>query len=224
MKPTAFERFLPWTGLVAGLLWAAQATVGGSPEDAMGDGTAFILGDASGGTTVAGFLLIAGSLAMTFFAAAVGRALRGPESGATGYSTVAFGGLLVAATGMGGLGAITLALGDAAAAGDTGSASTLLRLSGAAWLPILAGLIAAFVAVGVGGLRSAAVPRWFAVVTVLLAGLGLLGPLAAAVYLALPVWLAGAAIVLGLGSRRRAPSSADAPRSSDDAAQGTAVT
>lgn len=224
MKPTAFERLLPWTGLVAGLLWAAQATVGGSPEDARGDGSVFVLGDASGATSIAGFLLIAASLAMTFFAAALGRALRRPDSGATGYSTVAFGGLLVAAAGMGGLGAATLALGDAAAAGDAASAGTLLRLSGAGWLPILAGLVAAFVAVGVGGLRSAAIPRWFAVVTVLLAALGLLGPLAAAVYLALPVWLAGAAIILGLGSRRRAPSSADATRSSDDAAQGSAVT
>lgn len=210
MKATAFERFLPWTGLVAGALWAAQATVAGSPEDAHADGAAFILGNGSAGTLTAGFLLIAASLAMTLFAAAAGRSLRRPDGGATGYAAVAFGGLLVAAAGVGGLGAVTLALGDAAAAGDAGSAGTLLRLSGAGWLPILAGLVAAFVAIGVGGLRLAAIPRWFAVVTLLLALLGVLGPLAAAVYLALPVWLAVAAIILGLGPRRPAVAEAAA--------------
>ncbi|MFB9446917.1 hypothetical protein Dvina_25690 [Dactylosporangium vinaceum] len=66
--------------------------------------------------------------------------------------------------------------------------------------------MAAFWGLGLGGLRTATLPKWFAVLTVVLAVIGVLGPLAVVVYLLLPLWLVAASVVTARGPAVRAQS------------------
>ena len=63
------------------------------------------------------------------------------------------------------------------------------------------GLATAFVAIGLGGVRNAVLPRWFAVLTIVLGVLGALGdagipPGGLVNYLLLPFWLITASIII----------------------------
>jgi hypothetical protein len=90
---------------------------------------------------------------------------------------------------------VQLALTDAATAQDAAATSTIGQLAVIGWLPALAGFVAAFWSLGFGGLRTAILPKWFAIGTVVLGVAGVLGPLAMGVYLLLPLWLITASAV-----------------------------
>ena len=71
------------------------------------------------------------------------------------------------------------------------------------------GLAAAFLAMGLGGIRTAALPRWFAILTLVLGVLGALGnagipPGGLVTYVLLPFWLIGASIVVARSTKRAA--------------------
>jgi hypothetical protein len=195
MALSTFEKILPWTGAAAGLCWAAEQFAARTPDDPADPAAVTVIAGAAARNYVAGFALLAGSLMLILFAAAARRSLRSGEAGESTYSSVAHGGLLVASGGFGLLAVIQLALTNAARAGDAGATATIGQLAMIGWLPALAGLIAAFWGVGLGGLRTATLPKWFAVATVVLGVLGVLGPLALAVYLLLPLWLIGASVL-----------------------------
>jgi hypothetical protein len=203
MPLSAFEKFLPWTGALAGILWAVHLVTATAPDDPADPGAVRVVADAAARNYVAGFALLAGALMLVFFAAAARRSLRSGEAGESTYSSVAQGGLLVGAVGFGLLGILQLALTNAAKAHDATATATIGQLAMIGWLPALVGLVAAFWALGLGGLRNATLPKWFALVTVVLGVVGVLGPLALAVYLLMPVWFVAASVVLAARSAAR---------------------
>jgi hypothetical protein len=192
------QKFLPWSGVLAGAAWAVQLFAATTPDDPADPRAVTVIGDAVVANYAAGFALLAGVLFLVLFAAATRRGLRSREAGESTYSSVAHGGLLVAAGGFGALGVVQIALTNAARAHDAAATATLGQLALIGWLPALAGLVAAFLGVGLGGWRTAALPKWFAIATVVLAAVGVLGPLAIIVYLLLPLWLATASVLLAV--------------------------
>jgi hypothetical protein len=195
MPLSTFEKLLPWTGGLAGILWAVQMFASTAPDDPADAQTVSAVGDAVARNYAAGFALLAGALMLVLFAAAARRSLRSGEASESTYSSVAHGGLLVAASGFGLLGVVQLALTNAAKAHDAAATVTIGQLALVGWLPALAGLVAAFWGLGLGGLRHATLPKWFAIATIVLGVAGVLGPLAMAVYLLLPLWLIAASAV-----------------------------
>jgi hypothetical protein len=192
MAPSTFEKILPLSGALTGLLWAVQLIAAKTPDDPADPQAVKIVGDAITRNYVAGFALLAGALMLVFFAAAARKSLRSAEAGESTYSSVAHGGLLLGAAGFALLGILLIALTNAAKAGDAGGTATIGQLAQIGWLPALAGLVAAFWGLGLGGLRNGTLPKWFAFVTIALGIIGVLGPLAIAVYLLLPLWLIAA--------------------------------
>jgi hypothetical protein len=201
MTVSKFERFLPWTGGVAGVLWGVFLILAKTPAHPAAAGAVSTVERAAGHNYVAGFALLVGALMLLFFAAQARKSLRSGEAGESTYSSVAHGGLLMAATGFGLLGIVEIALTNAAKAHDAGATDALGQLAMIGWLPALVGFVAAFWGLGLGGLRTATMPKWFAIVTVVLGVAGVLGPLAFVVYLVLPLWLIAASAV----TARRAP-------------------
>ncbi|MFF5233403.1 hypothetical protein [Dactylosporangium sp. NPDC000521] len=205
MPTSTFEKLLPWSGALAGVAWAIQLVTARTADDPVDPKAVSIVAGAVTRNYVAGFALIAGSLLLVLFAAAARRSLRAGEAGESTYSSVAHGGLLVAAVGFGMLGIVQIALTNAAKAHDAASTAAIGQLALIGWLPALAGLVAAFWGVGLGGLRTATLPKWFAILTVVLAVIGVLGPLAFVIYLLLPLWLIAASVVAARSPAVRSP-------------------
>jgi hypothetical protein len=205
MPLSTFEKYLPWTGALAGILWGVQMLAAKSPDDPADPKAVTIIGGAITRNYVAGFALLLGALMLVFFAAAARKSLRSGEAGESTYSSVTHGGLLVSAVGFAQLGIVQIALTNSAKAADAAATATIGQLALIGWLPALAGLVAAFWSLGLGGLRNATLPKWFAIITVVLGVVGVLGPLAMVVYLLLPLWLIAASAVTASHSTAREP-------------------
>lgn len=205
MPLSTFEKFLPWTGSLAGVLWAVHMFAATAPDDPADPRAVTVIADAVALNFVAGFALLLGALLLLFFAAAARRSLRSGEAAESTYSSVAFGGLLVAAAGFGGLGVMQIAVTNAADAHDAAATATIGQLTLVGWTPALVGLVAAFWGIGLGGLRNGTLPKWFAITTIALGVAGVLGPLAMVVYLLLPLWLIVASIVTASRPATREP-------------------
>jgi uncharacterized membrane protein len=195
MPVSKFDKILPWTGAVAGLLWALWLIVAKTPDHPADAGAVALIEHAAGRNYVAGFALLVGGLMLVFFAAQARKSLRSGEASESTYSSVAHGGLVMAAVGFGLLGIIQIALVNTAKAHDAAATDAIGQLAMIGWLPALVGMVAGFWGLGLGGLRTATLPKWFAIATIVFAVIGVLGPLAFAVYLLLPLWLIAASIV-----------------------------
>jgi hypothetical protein len=195
MTVSKFDKILPWTGGVAGLLWALWLVISKTPDHPANAGAVALVDHAAGRNYVGGFALLFGGLMLLFFAAQARKSLRSGEAGESTYSSVAHGGLVVAAAGLGLLGIVQIALVNAAKAHDAAATDAIGQLVKIGWLPALVGLVAAFWGLGLGGLRTATLPKWFAITTIVFGVVGVLGPLAFAIYLLLPLWLIAASAV-----------------------------
>lgn len=201
MPLSTFERILPWSGALAGVLFALQETVAPFGENVTDANLMSRVADAMGRGYAAGLASLAAALMLYFFAAAVRASLRTGETTESSYSSVAHGGLVGAGAGLAFQGFAQVALTSAAHDGQQAVVATLMYLSFYSWLVILVGLVAAFWGIGLGGLRNATLPKWFAIVTTALGVIGVLGPLAALVQIVLPVWLIAAAVLISLRQR-----------------------
>lgn len=218
MTSSRFERSLPWSGVVAALCW-----VGHDAFERMGDS------DSPGAVSVAVIrqnlavnyasvaCLVVMGIALLFFASSVRGLLRSGEALEATYSSIAFGGWVVVAAALGQMVAWDWALLNGAAAdSDQSAAHTLGYVQYFGWAGMGVGLAAAFIATGLGGLRHAVLPRWFAVVTVVCGVLGALGnagipPGGLVTYVLLPFWLIAAAIIVARRQRQAERSSPDVP-------------
>ena len=99
---------------------------------------------------------------MTFllicFGAAVRATLRSGEPTEASYSTVAFGGAIVAAVSSGATGLMAAAAAHAADQGNAGAAVTINQLYSYDWVPWTAGFAALTLAAGLGGLACLRCP------------------------------------------------------------------
>ncbi len=207
MSLTTFERLLPWSGAVAGLCWIGQAVLlTSSSSDTPGTASTQIIHDHLGLNYAGQGCLVLMGMALLFFATAVRNLLRSGEAREATYSNVAFGGWVVVVAGLSQMVMWNWALINGAAdAGDDAAVHVLGYGSYFAWAGSGIGLATAFVATGWGGIRSSVLPKWFAVLTVVLGVLGALGdagipPGGLVNYLLLPFWLIAASVVVARSS------------------------
>ena len=90
---------------------------------------------------------------------------------------------------------------SAAEDGDEAATHMLSYAQYFGWLGMGIGIAAAFIAIGLGGMRNAVLPKWFAITTTVMGVLSLLGacsipPGGLVNYLLLPFWLIAAAIII----------------------------
>jgi hypothetical protein len=205
MPLSTFEKILPWSGALTGVLFAFQETVAPFGEKVNDPDLSSTIAASAGRGYTAGFASLAAALMLYFFAAAARASQRTGEAAESSYSSVVHGGLVGAGAGLAFQGFAQVALTSAAHDGQTAAVASLMYASFYSWLVILVGLVAAFWGIGLGGLRNATLPKWFAIVTVLLGVIGVLGPLAALVQIVLPLWLIVASVVIARRQRAVTP-------------------
>ena len=212
MPLSTLEKFLPWTGVVAGGAWlGATLLKRTSPEDIAGGATAHVINTHLGVNYGSQACLVIMGIALLFFATAVRNLLRSGEAREATYSSIAYGGLIVAVAGVAQMVMWGWAEVNGAADAHDQAAVHVLDYGGYfTWAGMGIGLAAALVAVGLGGLHNAVLPRWFALVSIVLGVLGALGnagipPGGLVTYLLLPLWLGVAAVVIARRQRIAAP-------------------
>jgi hypothetical protein len=211
MPLTTSERLLPWSGAVAGLCWIGQDLLQNmQPHDKPGAATTAVIHDHLAlNYGMQGCLVLMG-IALLFFATAVRNLLRSGEAREATYSSVAYGGWVVVVAGLSQMVMWNWGLINGAAdAGDDVALGSLSYVGYFGWAGMGIGLAAAFIATGLGGTRSAVLPRWFSILTVVLGVLGALGdagipPGGLVTYVLLPFWLIVASVVVARSARRTA--------------------
>ncbi|MHA3682717.1 hypothetical protein ACXR2T_03650 [Leucobacter sp. HY1910] len=207
MSRSRFERFLPWSGVIAAVCWTAQMFVGVVGEtDDPGGASVQVLREHTLANMVHMALLMATAMSLVYFAAATRAALRATEAAEAGASAVAFGGWLLVAVALAQMAVRDFALLSAAADGNAAATTAIGYLAWPGWVGMLAGLATVFVSIGIGALRGGALPRWFAIVTLILGVLVTLGALhippgGMIGYLLLPLWLVVAALLIARSQR-----------------------
>ena len=207
MQLSTFEKALPWTGAVAGVAWIAHDPLAHYySEDVPGRGSVTVINDHLLTNVASLSSLVVMGVALLFFASASRTTLRSGEAHEATYSSVAHAGWVTVAAAL-----AQMAVWDKAllAAAEDGSRSATQMLSYAqyfGWLGMGVGISTAFVATGLGGLRNAVLPRWFAIASVVLGTLALLGacsipPGGLVNYLLLPFWLIGASVIMARRQR-----------------------
>jgi len=152
-------------------------------------------------TSYAGMVLCA---LLVFLGAAVRAALRARRQPWTadvamlGYTVV---GLTVASWAVSGL-----AMWHAVDQGEDASVRALNFIDGANFLPLMMGMVCAYVGTGAAGLASGTLPTWLAVVSIVLGCLAPLGPLGFASAMLLPIWFVAVSAWVRLGEETPAAS------------------
>ncbi len=197
MSSSKFDRFLPIAGVLVGLLFiVVNLLTWGSPDSTDGKELAVWGSAHETRAMLAGFGMAYIAVLMAFFAVALRGAIRSGEADESTYSSVAFGGGLMVAAASALWAYTSLTALSAVTDGDAAAISTMAHFASLSWLPWLIGSAVLFLSVGIGALRTAALPRWLAVVTIILGVLCLTGVGGIAVYLASPVWFVVTGIVL----------------------------
>jgi hypothetical protein len=217
MQLSRFEKLLPWSGAVAGLAWVGQDSFAHLyTTDRPGAGSVDVA-NSHGLLNVASLAcLVTMGVALLFFATAVRGRLRSGEAGESTYSSVAYGAWVTVSAALAQMALWDKGLLSAAEDGNAGAVQTLSYVQYFGWLAMGVGISTAFLAMGLGGLRHAVLPRWFAVTTLVMGGLALLGacgipPGGLVNYLALPFWLVGAAIILARRQKSAAATPVEVP-------------
>jgi hypothetical protein len=206
MPQSTFEKFLPASGILAGVLFVMYGYVQQIPEGNQGNALALLRAHQTENliSTIAGALFM---VVMVFFATGIRQALRSGETGESTYSSAAFGGGILMAFSVGLTAMLTMAMMDAADNKDAVTSHVLGTLAGFNWLPWVAASAVLMLSTGLGGLKNAVLPKWLAIVTIILGVLCLLGPTGAAVWMVSPLWF----IVVGVALVRRQAVATTAP-------------
>jgi hypothetical protein len=208
MHTTRFERFLPLSGILAAVFFAGSDwTIFSIPSiEGVGKQQAYVDWAVahSDRFTLAGISAALAGFFMLFFVGAVRASLRSRESGESTYSSVAFGAGIAYAGTLLIQALISLSMAQAGSAHDRAGVQAIGWLQDVNWAPWAAASGALLLTFGLGGLRTAALPKVLAWVLVVLGVLSITGPTGELVFVVTPLWMIATAIVL---SRR---ASADA--------------
>ena len=211
MQTDRAQRLLPLAGILFVVVFVvANAITGSMPDqDSSAQKVFSYWDDHQGAQTAAAFLGAFAVVLFVFFAGALRSALRSSEPEDVPYSTIAFGGAIMTA----GAGAIDsmlrLATASAADNGANSTVYTLNQLNAFDWLPVVAGLSVMFIASGLGGLRTLALPKWLCWTSLVL-GIAFLTPAGIVAFFAFPLWILAASIAL-YGRRRSVGTIAPVP-------------
>jgi hypothetical protein len=196
MPQHTFERFLPWSGAVAGLAWIGQSFLFRvDVEDLPGKASTAMIRDHLALNYAAVGCLVVMGIALVFFASALRSHLRSHEAREATYSTIAYGGVLLASAGLSQMVMWNWGLINGAADAKDDAALHVLSFVGYfGFAGMGIGLATMLLACGLAGLRNAVLPRWYAIVTLVMGVLSALGaagipPGGLVNYLLLPFWL-----------------------------------
>ena len=203
MSSVTMERLVPWSGAVAGIAWIAHGGLKKfSTDDEPGKTSVEVIDDHLALNIASQGALIVMGIALLFFGVATRNHLRSAESDHETLSSVALAGWIVAVAAISQMVVWGWALINGAADADDQAAAAVLGYAEFfGWAGLGIGLATAFIATGLGGWQSSALPRWFAVVSVALGTLAALGnagipPGGLVTYLLLPFWLLTASVVI----------------------------
>ena len=221
MRLSTFEKILPWSGAIAGLCWIGQDLLQGvSSKDAPGEATTQVIHDNLVRNYLAVACLVVMGISLLFFATAVRNLLRSGEAREATYSSIAYGGWVVVVAGLAQMVMWSWGLINGAAEGEEDAAlHTLSFVSYFGWAGMGIGLATAFIAMGLGGMRNAVLPTWFAILTIVFGVLGALGnagipPGGLVNYVLFPFWLITAAIIVANRQKRAAVPTSQVPATS----------
>ena len=207
MPQSTFEKFLPASGILAGILFAVSGYLAKTPES-LSENPITVM---AGHETQNYIALIAGALfavALAFFTVGIRQALRSGEPGESTYSSGAFAGGIILAVVSAMNAWVMITLLDTVDRGEVGSARLIGALGVNTWLPFMVGAAVLLLSTGLGGLRTAVLPKWLAIVTIVLGVCALLGPTGFAVWFAMPVWC----VVVGVVLMRRQSATTPSPQ------------
>jgi hypothetical protein len=146
-------------------------------------------------------------IALLFFATAVRNLLRSGEAREATYSSVAYAGWIVVVAALSQMVMWNWGLINGATdAKDQQALHILSFVSYFGWAGMSIGLATMLLATGLAGIGNRVLPRWFAVVTVVMGVLGALGdagipPGGLVNYLLLPFWLIATSVIIALRQR-----------------------
>lgn len=203
MPQNKFERFLPWSGALAGLCWIGQDLFQRmTTRDEPGAATTQVIRDHLALNYASVACLVLMGMSLLFFATAVRNLLRSSEPAESTYSSIAYGGWLVVVAGLSQMVMWSWGLINGAAdANDDTALHSLSYVSYFGWAGMGIGLATAFIATGCGATRGAVLPKWFANLTIVLGILSALGtsgipPGGLVNYILLPFWLITASFIV----------------------------
>lgn len=197
MTTSRFEKFLAISGILAAVLFVVSGFHSDPPGVSANahDRVQWYL-DHKTQMYISGFAGAYFAVVMAFFTTGVRRVLRSGEPGESTYSTAALaGGILVSGAAIVGS-LLTLAATEAADKGQDAVVTTFAFINDFGWLPLIAGLAVFYLATGLGGLRTATLPKWLSIVTIVLGACCVLGPAGVAAWFATPLWLLVTAIIM----------------------------
>ena len=154
----------PLTGVLFVVLTVASFLIGGEPpdtDDSVREVVEFY-SDNDSRNMIASVVASLGAVSLVFFAASLRRALRQGEDGAGLLSVVAFGGGVVAATGIATDAAIRFALADVADDIDPVAVQALHAFWSDFFFPMVVGMGLLLLATSLAALRTRVIPVWLA--------------------------------------------------------------
>jgi hypothetical protein len=153
---------------------------------------------------LASYAGMAACAVLIFLGVAVRSALRGRRP--TWTADVAMLGFVVVALTIASWVVSGLAVWHAVDQGEDASVRTLNFIDTSNFLPLMIGMICAYVGAGAAGLVSGTLPRWLAVASIVLGLLGPLGPVAFVPAMLLPIWLVLVSALVKVGEPESDPS------------------
>jgi hypothetical protein len=200
MQASKFDKFLAVSGVLAAVLFVAAGFHPDPPGiSASAQSRVNWYVDHKTMMLIAGFAGAYFAIVVAFFATALRRMIRSGEAGESTYSTAALAGGVLLAAGSIFNSVLVLSSVDAADKANGAALTTFAYLSDFSWLPLIAALAVFYLATGLGGLRTATLPKWLSIVTIVLGGACVLGPAGVLAWFATPVWL----LIMGVVMLRR---------------------
>ena len=198
MHTNRLQRILPLSGVLFTLIMVtALVLTRGEADSGASSEKIFAYWHGHYGAQLISALILAplGALLLVVFAAELRRTIRSGEAGEAIYSPIVLAGGVMTAVGLGVTGAFDAAVTSAAHHNSHAAVYTLAQLQSYDWVPWILGFATMMLATGIGGLRTAALPKslsWPA----LALGIAFLTPLGFFGLFALPVWTLATGVVL----------------------------
>jgi hypothetical protein len=215
MHTSRLQRILPLSGVLFTLIMVTALVLTRGEADSSGPvDKIFAYWHGHYGAQMISALVLAplAALLLVIFAAELRRTIRSGEAGEAIYSPIILAGGVMTAVGLGVTGAFDAAVTSAAHHNSHAAVYTLAQLQSYDWVPWILGFATMMLAVGVGGLRTATLPKslsWPALVL----GIAFLTPLGFFGLFVLPVWTLAAGVVLyRRNTRTRAAGIVPAPQ------------
>lgn len=201
MNNDRFRRLLPIAGILSALLLGAA--IFGSPSAPQveksnhADVVSFYQDHTTSLTVTNLILALLAAFLLAALVVELRAVLRSGEAGESTYSALVTVGGTILVAGIALMGMVATA---AAGAADQGlsddSVLVLATLADHTWMPWLVGAALTLLATGIGGLRTATLPKWLCWVSIALGALCLTGVGGIATFMVFPLWILATSIVL----------------------------